>query len=82
MPDGKVIDGTSWETSPYSIAKGIRLVCNMFSNASEGLANDAIIAKVNGVLWDLDRVLEGDCALQILKFDDDEAKAVFFLNFS
>lgn len=68
MPDGKVIDGTSWETSPYSIAKGI----------SEGLANDAIIAKVNGVLWDLDRVLEGDCALQILKFDDDEAKAVFW----
>ena len=29
-------------------------------------------------MWDLDRVLEGDCKLQLLKFDDDEGQAVFW----
>lgn len=31
-----------------------------------------MIAKVNGVLWDLDRPLEDDCSLQLLKFEDEE----------
>lgn len=29
-------------------------------------------------MWDLDRPLEKDCTLSLLKFDDDEAKAVFW----
>ena len=24
LPDGKVVDGTSWETPPYEVARGIR----------------------------------------------------------
>lgn len=35
-----------------------------------------MIAKVNNSVWDLDRPLEDDCSLQLLKFDDDEAQAV------
>lgn len=45
---------------------------------SDGLADNAIISKVNGVLWDLDRPLEEDCNLELLKFDDPEAQSVFW----
>jgi len=24
LPDGKVVDGTAWETTPYEVARGIR----------------------------------------------------------
>ena len=43
---------------------------------SQGLADNTVIAKVNNSVWDLDRPLEEDCSLQLLKFDDDEAQAV------
>lgn len=43
---------------------------------SQVLASNAVIAKVNGELWDLDRPLEGDCTLELLAFDNEEAKAV------
>ena len=43
---------------------------------SQGLADATVIAKVNNSVWDLDRPLEENCSLQLLKFDDDEAKAV------
>jgi threonyl-tRNA synthetase len=33
---------------------------------------------VNGELWDLERPFEGSCTLQLLKFDDEEAQAVFW----
>lgn len=68
LPDGKEVDATSWETTPYDVARGI----------SQGLADNTIIAKVNGEVWDLDRVLEEDCKLQLLKFDDPDAQAVFW----
>lgn len=42
------------------------------------MADNAVISKVNGQLWDLDRPLEGDCKLELLKFDDPEAAAVFW----
>lgn len=44
----------------------------------KGLADATVIAKVNGILWDLDRPLEGDCSLQLIKFDDPDGKAVFW----
>lgn len=43
---------------------------------SQGLADNTVIAKVNNSVWDLDRPLEDDCSLQLLKFDDEEAQAV------
>ncbi|XP_043194710.1 threonine--tRNA ligase 1, cytoplasmic-like isoform X1 [Amphibalanus amphitrite] len=68
LPDGKEVEGQSWRTTPYDVAKGI----------SQGLADNTVIAKVNGELWDLDRPLEGDASLQLLKFDSDEGKYVFW----
>lgn len=68
LPDGAVKEGESWRTTPFIIAQGI----------SQGLAESTIVAKVNGDVWDLDRPLEGDCSLQLLKFDDDDAKTVFW----
>lgn len=68
LPDGKIVEGTSWQSSPYDIAKTI----------SQGLADATVIAKINNELWDLDRPLEGDCTLQLVKFDDPEGQAVFW----
>lgn len=96
LPDGTVVPGKGWETSPLEIATAI----------SPGLAKASIIAKVQysrrlgevvelggkqdgfdedgendvskGELWDMSRPLEGDCKLQLLKFDDSEAKMVFW----
>lgn len=43
---------------------------------SQGLADNAVISRVNGELWDLDRPLEQDCSLEILRFDNEDAQAV------
>lgn len=43
---------------------------------SQGLADNTVVAKVNKVVWDLDRPLEEDCTLELLKFEDEEAQAV------
>ncbi|RVE67921.1 hypothetical protein OJAV_G00086480 [Oryzias javanicus] len=68
LPDGKVLEAESWKTTPYQLACGI----------SQGLADNTVIAKVNNSVWDLDRPLENDCSLQLLKFDDEEAQAVYW----
>eukprot|EP00118_Oscarella_pearsei_P023308 m.277443 g.277443 ORF g.277443 m.277443 type:complete len:712 (+) comp40608_c0_seq38:113-2248(+) len=68
LPDGKAVDGSSWKTTPFDVASGI----------SKGLADNVVIAKVNGAVFDLDRPLESDCKLELLKFDDPEAQAVFW----
>uniref|UniRef100_A0A8D0DS31 threonine--tRNA ligase n=1 Tax=Salvator merianae TaxID=96440 RepID=A0A8D0DS31_SALMN len=68
LPDGKQVDAESWKTTPYQIACSI----------SQGLADNTVIARVDKVVWDLDRPLEGDCSLELLKFDDSEAQAVYW----
>uniref|UniRef100_A0A8D3CXC4 threonine--tRNA ligase n=1 Tax=Scophthalmus maximus TaxID=52904 RepID=A0A8D3CXC4_SCOMX len=68
LPDGKVVEAESWKTTPYQVACGI----------SQGLADNTVIAKVNNGVWDLDRPLEEDCSLALLKFDDEEAQAVYW----
>jgi threonyl-tRNA synthetase len=68
LPDGKVVEGKAWETTPYDVATQI----------SKGLADNAVVAKVNGVLWDLDRPFESDATLAILKFEDKEGQMVFW----
>ena len=52
----------------HQVAKGI----------SQGLADNSVVAKVNGEVWDLDRPLENSCSLALIKFDDDEGQAVFW----
>ncbi|VVB15116.1 unnamed protein product [Arabis nemorensis] len=64
LPDGTVKEGKKWETTPMDIAGEI----------SKGLANSALIAEVNDVLWDMNRSLEGDCNLQLFKFDTDQGR--------
>lgn len=66
--DGRVIEGHSWKTTPMEIAKSI----------SNSLADRLVIAKVNGELWDTTRPLEGSCALELLDFDHEEGKQVFW----
>ncbi|CAF3370773.1 unnamed protein product [Rotaria socialis] len=68
LPDGKILPGKSWKTTPHEIAMGI----------SQGLAAATVIAKVNGDLWDLDRPFEKDATLELIKFDDDQGKQVFW----
>ena len=34
-----------------------------------------VYSQVNGEVFDLDRVLEGDCSVEFLKFDDHEGTA-------
>uniref|UniRef100_A0A8C8GVA9 threonine--tRNA ligase n=1 Tax=Oncorhynchus tshawytscha TaxID=74940 RepID=A0A8C8GVA9_ONCTS len=53
-------------------------MCTRGPSPSQGLADATVIAKVNSSVWDLDRPLEENCSLQLLKFDDDEAKAVYW----
>lgn len=71
MPDGKVIDGTSWETTPGEIAKGI----------SNSLYKRTVVARLDKddeKLWDLDRPLEASCALELLDFEHPVGKTVFW----
>jgi threonyl-tRNA synthetase len=68
LPDGKVQVGTSWETTPASIAKAI----------SKSLLDRTVISKVNGELWDLERPLEKDSKIELLDFTNEEAKKVYW----
>ncbi|XP_016079845.1 PREDICTED: threonine--tRNA ligase, cytoplasmic [Miniopterus natalensis] len=68
LPDGKQVSAESWKTTPYQIACGI----------SQGLADNTVVAKVNKAVWDLDRPLEEDCTLELLKFEEEEAQAVYW----
>eukprot|EP00055_Hartaetosiga_balthica_P002883 m.5644 g.5644 ORF g.5644 m.5644 type:complete len:735 (+) comp2444_c0_seq1:214-2418(+) len=68
LPDGKVFDGESWRTTPLDVAKQI----------SDMLAQVSVIAKVNGVLYDMTRFLVEDCTIQFLKFEDEDGKEVFW----
>ena len=45
---------------------------------SKGLAGQVVVSKVNDQLWDSFRPLEEDCTLELVKFDSDEAKKVFW----
>jgi threonyl-tRNA synthetase len=68
MLDGAVKEGKKWLTSPMDVAREI----------SKGLATNALIAEVDGMLWDMTRPLEGDCKLQIFQFDSDKGRDTFW----
>ncbi|OAA56688.1 threonyl-tRNA synthetase [Niveomyces insectorum RCEF 264] len=68
LPDGRQLPGTAWQTTPYDLARSI----------SKSLADRTVISRVNGVLWDLMRPLEGDADVALLDFEDDEAKRVYW----
>lgn len=68
LPDGKAMAATSWLTRPIDIAKKL----------SNSLAEKVIVARVNDELWDLTRVFEGDATLELLDWDDPDARHVFW----
>jgi len=71
LGDGSIKQGTSWETTPAEIAKGI----------SNSLLKRTVVAKLNGdpeQLWDLERPLEASCKLELLSFEDELGKKVFW----
>lgn len=45
---------------------------------SKSLASNALIAQVNGVLWDMSRPLEADCEIKLFTFDTDEGRDTFW----
>jgi threonyl-tRNA synthetase len=67
FPDGSVKQFEQAQTG-MDIAKSI----------SNKLAKKALAAKVNGKIVDLSQPLEGEVELQILTFDDEEGKQVFW----
>ncbi|KAL5080192.1 hypothetical protein RYX36_008613 [Vicia faba] len=67
LPDKKVKEGKKWQITLFDVAREI----------SKNLANNALIYKVNGVLWDMNCPLEEELLLQIFKFDDDEGRDTF-----
>jgi threonyl-tRNA synthetase len=68
LPDGAIKEGKKWITTPMDIAKEI----------SSGLAASCLIAQVDETLWDMGRPLEGDCKLQLFKFDSNEGRDTFW----
>lgn len=68
LADGKVKEGKRWLSSPLDIAREI----------SKSLAANALIAQVDGTLWDMNRPLESDCELKIFTFDSDEGRDTFW----
>lgn len=68
LADGSVKEGKSWETTPFQIARGL----------SKSLSERVVVARVDGELWDLGRPLESDCKLELLDFDDEDGKMVFW----
>ncbi|XP_019173925.1 PREDICTED: probable threonine--tRNA ligase, cytoplasmic [Ipomoea nil] len=63
-----VKEGKKWNTTPLDIAKEL----------SKSLTSNALISKVNSVLWDMSRPLEGDCKLELFTFDSDEGRGTFW----
>jgi threonyl-tRNA synthetase len=66
LPDGSV-QSVPDGSAPIDVARSI----------SPRLADDALVAKVNGGLWDLKRPLEADSTLQILTPKNPEALEVY-----
>src|SRR5579862_9671901 len=66
LPDGSV-QSVAAGTRPLDVARSI----------SPRLADDAIVARVNGDLWDLTRPFEANANLQILTTKNPEALEVY-----
>lgn len=62
------LSANTWPAS----AEGSRAPCP----PSQSLADNAVVCRVSGQLWDLDRPLEQDCSLELLRFDHEDAQAV------
>lgn len=92
LPDGKEKEGTSFVTTPMDIAKQLSnslpekvVVAKVKFISKVGTLDDGLVDPTvdkaqedKWELYDATRPLEGDCELQLLKFDDPEGKLVFW----
>ncbi len=67
LPDGAIREYEQG-ASALDIAKSI----------SEGLARKVLAASINGEVWDATRPINNDASLQLLTWDDKDAKATFW----
>ncbi|KAM4690908.1 threonine--tRNA ligase, mitochondrial [Rhinophrynus dorsalis] len=68
LPDGKKMRGESWKTTPYDIAV----------QTGPSVVHGTIASRVNGKVYDLNRPLEEDSAVEFLTFDSHEGQAIFW----
>ncbi|XP_052652594.1 threonine--tRNA ligase, mitochondrial isoform X2 [Harpia harpyja] len=68
LPGGGCLPGRALQTTPFQVA----------TQLGGGLAEAALVARVNGTLQDLDRPLESDADLELLDFSTPEGQAAFW----
>ncbi len=62
--------------SAIEAEKGERII-DVAARISEGLARNALIARVNGKLTELNRTIDEDCSLEILTFKDEDGRNAY-----
>lgn len=68
ISDGITKHVSAWKSTPHDI----------ITQVDDKVANNAIVAKVNGILWDLKRPLETDCTLEFIQIDNAVGRKVFW----
>lgn len=68
LPDGRIMEGTSYETTPLEIAGRI----------SKSLSKNVTAAKVDGEMYDLTRPFEKSCTLELVDFTNEDGHRVFW----
>ena len=58
------------------VEKGERII-DIATRISEGLARNALIARMNGKLVELSRTIDEDCTLELLTFKDEEGRNAY-----
>lgn len=62
--------------STMEVEKGERII-DVAARISEGLARNALIARMNGKLVELSRTIDEDCTLELLTFKDEEGRNAY-----
>ena len=62
--------------SAMEVEKGERII-DVAARISEGLARNALIARMNGKLVELSRTIDEDCTLELLTFKDEEGRNAY-----
>lgn len=64
------------DSSTMEVEKGERII-DVATRISEGLARNALIARMNGKLVELSRTIDEDCTLELLTFKDEEGRNAY-----
>jgi len=77
LPENKTINITFPDGSVKDFPKGITPI-DIAASISKGLAEDILVAEVNGSLIDLVKPIEEDSKIKFFKFGDDEGRKVYW----